>query len=95
MLLEVDGKLEKTPLGICLEASAVANSVTISFIPAPMRNTIVFKRRLVPVTQGGQEYVQESDMAVVIPMDDLVNLITASMQVIELHFISVNSCFTW
>lgn len=68
-------KLEKTTLGVCIESVCVANCVTFKYKETPVSNAVIFKRRLLTPESGISSYVQENQMAVVIQMCDMVDMV--------------------
>lgn len=77
MCLEVDRQLENTALGVCIEASSVANCVPLKFVETALSNIVIFKRKLVVPETGVTSFVQENNMAVVLQMADIVHLVIA------------------
>lgn len=75
MLLEVDKQLEKTTLGVHIEAMCVANCVPMNFTETPVHNVVIFKRKLLSPETSTESYILEANMAAILPMLDMVSLI--------------------
>lgn len=77
MLLEIDRRFQNNTLGVCIEAICVANCVPMRYVDSLMANTIVFKRKLVSPETGTTTHIQEDIMAVIVPMNDMVDMVLA------------------
>ena len=75
MMLGVDKKLENTSVGIAIEAESVARCVPLSYIHTPVNNAVLFKRQLVSPDTQSPSYTLEDNMAVILPMSDMVDLV--------------------
>ncbi|XP_067945782.1 crossover junction endonuclease EME1-like isoform X1 [Watersipora subatra] len=75
MLLEVDKNVENTTLGVCISAMCLANSVPLTYTDTPAKNVILFKRKHVSSETSTTSYHLEDNMAVVLPMTDMVQLV--------------------
>lgn len=81
MVLEVDRRFEKKRLGMCIEASCVAHCVPMKYVDSLMANTVVYKRKRPNTQTGTSDLIQEDSMAVIIPMEDMVDMVLAVSEI--------------
>ena len=84
MLLEIDQRFKDKTLGVSIEAVCVANCVPMRYVDSLMSNTVIFKRKLISPDSGISSHIQEDNMAVIVPMNDMVDMVLA-VSMLKVH----------